>query len=242
MGAAASITNSTMNEEEVKQICGDNFDSFFFNALKNDENLIFTTDLNRLISSNIELEACRLFLTYSPKNNMNEQTFLTLLRDAKLLNKGLFSIKDAEKLFFKIKTEHENPLSRGISYKTWRHHALVEIASLKGIELEKLLVKLSQCDNLIEALAHKREEQKVIEKNYNEAKQIVISSPRPTHSSILGIKGVFTDAQQEACLKIQTAQRTKTAIILAQRKKEVNKDFFFYSSLLLSFFVFLSFF
>lgn len=211
-----------MNEEEVKAICGEKFDYFFFNALKNDENLIFTTDLNRLLTSSTELEVCRLFLTYSPKNNMNEQTYLTLLRDAKLLNKGLFSIKDAEKLFFKIKTEHEPPLSRGISYKTWRHHVLVEISSLKGIELDKLLTKLAHCEDLIEAIAQKREDQKVIERASSDAKTTTTTqSPRPNHPAPLGIKNVFTDAQHDACIKIQTAQRTKSAIIAAQRKKEV---------------------
>lgn len=223
MGSAASIptSTSTLNENEVKNICGDKFDYFFFNALKNEENLIFVTDLNRLLTSSIELEVCRLFLTYSPKNNMNEQTYLTLLRDAKLLNKGLFSVKDAEKLFFKIKNEYETPLSRGISYKTWRHHILVEISSLKGIELDKLLTRLSHCEDLIEAIAQKREDQKVIEKMPSDVKNSTKDILIPHQPAPLGIKNMFTDAQRDACVKIQTAQRTKSAIIAAQRKKEV---------------------
>jgi hypothetical protein len=224
MGAGASangtsgipLNKSTMNEEEVKAACGEHYDSFFFCALKNEEGLVFTTDLNRLFSSSTELEVCRLFLTYSPKNNMNEQTFLTLLRDAKLLNKGLFSIKDAQKLFFKIKSEHESPTARGISYKTWRHQALCEIASLKGLDLDRLLSKLSHCEDLIVAITQKREDHKVIDI----PQQVAKAHAAPAHSAP-GLKNIFTDAQRDACVKIQTAQRTKQAIIVAQRQKEV---------------------
>lgn len=220
MGAGASTAGaSTLTEEEVKAACGDKYDPFFFDALKNEENVIFTTDFQRLVSSSTELEVCRLFLTYSPKNNMNEQTFLTLLRDAKLLNKGLFSVRDAQKLFFKLKSEHEAPTSRGICYKTWRHEALSEIASLKGIELEKLLTKLSHCEDLIEAIVQKRDDQKVVEFVPSEPKQ---PSPPPTqNNAALGIKHLFTDVQKEACVKIQTAHRSKQAIVAAQRQKEV---------------------
>lgn len=151
---------------------------------------------------------------------MNEQTFLTLLRDAKILNKGLFSVKDAEKLFFKIKTEHETPLSRGISYKTWRHHALVEISSLKGVEIDRLLLKLSHCESLIDAIVQKREDQRVIEKEPS-ISAIPQSPPHPANQ-LGGIRSMFTDAQKDACVKIQTKQRTKTAIIIAQRKKELK--------------------
>jgi hypothetical protein len=224
-GASANGTNlsamnkSTLNEEEVKAVCGEHYDSFFFGALKNEEGLVFATDLNRLLSSNTELEVCRLFLTYSPKNNMNEQTFLTLLRDAKLLNKGLFSIKDAQKLFFKLKSEHESPSARGICYKTWRHQALCEIASLKGMELEKLLSKLSHCEDLIVAIAQKREDQKVVDVARQEVKPQPVTAPQNGGGPVL--KNIFTDAQRDACVKIQTAQRTKQAIIVAQRQKEV---------------------
>lgn len=225
MGAAASaVSNSlTMNEDEVRTACGEQYDPFFFDALKNEDNVIFTTDFRRLISSSTELEICRLFLTYSPKNNMNEQTFLTLLRDAKLLNKGLFSVRDAQKLFFKLKTEHEAPTSRGICYKTWRHEALGEIATLKGMELEKLLSKLSHCEDLIVSLAQRRDDQKVVEFVPNEPKQ---ASPPPSqNNATLGIKHLFTDIQKEACVKIQTAHRSKQAIVAAQRQKEVNSSF-----------------
>jgi hypothetical protein len=224
-GASASTANngsvakSTLNEDEVKAACGAKYDPFFFDALKNDDGLVFTTDFNRLVSSSTELEVCRLFLTYSPKNNMNEQTFLTLLRDAKLLNKGLFSVRDAQKLFFKLKTEHESAGSRGICYKTWRHQALPEIASLKGMELEKLLSKLSRCEDLIVAIALKRDDQKVVEAAPVEAKQAQTITPPPP--SALGIKGLFSDVQRDACVKIQTAHRSKQAIIAAQRQKEV---------------------
>lgn len=214
-----SMNKSLLSEEEVKAACGSHYDPFFFDALKNEEEMVFITDFNRLVSSSTELEVCRLFLTYSPRNNMNEQTFLTLLRDAKLLNKGLFSIRDAQKLFFKLKNEYEPTSSRGITYKTWRHQALPEIASLKGMELEMLLSKLSHCEDLIVAIALKRDDQKVVEVPPAEVKPApVVSSPPP---SVLGIKGLFSDAQRDACVKIQTAQRTKQAIIAAQRQKEV---------------------
>jgi hypothetical protein len=218
-GNNGSITKSTLNEEEVKAACGAKYDPFFFEALKNEEGLVFTTDFNRLVASSTELEVCRLFITYAPKNNMNEQTFLVLLRDAKLLNKGLFSVRDAQKLFFKLKTEHESSGSRGLCYKTWRHQALPEISSLKGMELEKLLSKLSHCEDLIVAIALKRDDQKVVEAAPVEVKQASVVSPPP--SSALGIKGLFSDVQRDACVKIQTAHRSKQAIIAAQRQKEV---------------------
>lgn len=153
---------------------------------------------------------------------MTDLGFVTLCRDSKLLSKGLFPAKDAEKLFNKVKKEGPDPELRGISYKTWRFSALPEIATIRGMTMEMLITRLARCDALIAQIHAGRSEKQVV---------VVIEEPEENilenAQSGKGITTLISDIQKNAVLKIQNQQRKKDAVKKTQRLSVVSGWFMF---------------
>lgn len=66
MGSSASSLPAILSQDEVKNLCGDNFDQVLYDGLRDNEGNVFCTDLVRIASSHEEREVLRLFQTYFP--------------------------------------------------------------------------------------------------------------------------------------------------------------------------------
>mmetsp|Transcript_6112 Transcript_6112/g.9219 ORF Transcript_6112/g.9219 Transcript_6112/m.9219 type:complete len:230 (+) Transcript_6112:65-754(+) len=223
MGAGASALPALLNEEELKAMCGDKYDETYFNALKNEDGLVYSTVLCRIAESSVEREVLHLYSAYCPKGGMTENIFISLCRDTKLLNKGLFSVQDAEKLYRKCKSEADDSSVRTISYKTWRYEIIPDIASRKGMEVEKLLLKLSQCDDAISNVKSRRDDHEVAKpeefstKVVEERDTLMDIKSHPVHC----LANAFSDVHHNAVIKIQNAQRSKLA---KKRSQQAERD------------------
>lgn len=217
MGSSVSSLPTSLTEEELKSLCGDEYEQILFDGLKNEEGKVYSTDFAKVAASHEEREVLRLFCTFFPNGIMNDLGFVALCRETKLLNKGIFPSKDAEKLYLKIKREDECPTLRGITYKTWRYQALPDIASCRGMTMESLLQKLSRFDGLIERITQDRKAQQVVQVEVDPESQVDLLEGT---SAATGLGHFFSDVQKNAVLKIQSHARKKDAV---KRKRQLSE-------------------
>jgi hypothetical protein len=217
MGSSASSLAPILTEDEVKGLCGDQYDQVLYDALKDHEGNVFSTDFMKIASSHEEREVLRLFHAYFPNGLMIDLGFVTLCRDAKLLSKALFTAKDAEKLFNKVKNDCPEPDLRGIRYKTWRYSVLPEIAIVRGLTMEVLITRLSRCEALITHINATRSEKQTL---------TVIEEPEENLLDNMqgntGLGMLFNETQKKAVLKIQNQQRKKDAVKKTRRMSVVG--------------------
>lgn len=120
----------TLNENEVENICGDNFDQKKFDAIKDDNGYVTREIFISTVTMNIEQEVFNVYLTYCQNSELDSQAFGRLCRDAKLLNKS-FSRRDAGVVFIHIKQKEKSAHTKAISYNSFRQAGIPEIAAKK---------------------------------------------------------------------------------------------------------------
>ena len=215
----------TMSEEDVRTICGDNYNPHWFQALQNEHKTVKSSDLTTLLNSKVEREVLDLYSTYCPTGRMKNSAFFALCRESKLLTKNDFPIQKAEKIFDTVVSEYEAMEVRTISYHTFRHHAIQLIAPLKSWKVEKVLKRLSECEALIE---NKTELRKArydmrVSSNVEPLDEVTANDClEGAGNKLLDIGAMFGISQQNAVVKIQSISRKKNCQKELGRRKEVS--------------------
>lgn len=118
MGISASVywqdQPESFTQDEMRAIFQDDFDEDVYEQLKdqsgcvNRDELVETLRQRKVDETENEIkEVYRLFMSYCPSGNMNSRSFVTFLKDAKLLNKRSFSRAEAQILFEKAKHDQD---------------------------------------------------------------------------------------------------------------------------------------
>lgn len=227
MGASVSISASlppTLTETQVQDICGESYNPQWFQALQNDTKTVSSEDLATLVNSKIEREVLLLYFTYCPTGRMKNSAFFAMCRESKLLTKLDFSIQKAEKIFENCVANHEPSDIRTISYRTFRHHAIPDIAPLKSWKVEKVLKRLSECEELIEdkAVVRRARLDVRVSSNVEDSGRVSAEDCLEGVGKQLDLGAMFGVSQQNAVVKIQSISRQKKSQKEAQRMKEVS--------------------
>jgi hypothetical protein len=89
MGAAASALPEFISEDELKNLCAENYDPVYFVSLK--EGGVVKRDFFLSVSvEGVEQEVFNLYLSFCPKGEIDNRTFAKLLEDTKTFNKKTF--------------------------------------------------------------------------------------------------------------------------------------------------------
>ena len=198
MGGAASINNlpEVLTEEMCKSICGDYFDPAIFDTHKNAEGTVDRDSFLKEYSA--EKEARRVFLAYCPTGTMDSRTYIKLCRETKMLNKK-FSSGDADLVFTHVSHKHPN-----FTYTVFRHHALVEIAAKKEVDVKTLVKKLEVHDGPVLHATH--------------ADQVRFHDDQSTYTGAVAQNQNFKNdlnqaghPENQAALKLQSRERVRIA-------------------------------
>lgn len=147
------------------------------------------------------------------------------------LGKSDFSIQKAEKIFDANVAKHEKPGIRTICYRTFRYHALPDVAPVKGWTFDKLLKRLSETEALIEEKNSQRiarmdvHATKDVAEEYDE--KVAAASVLEGVENSLSLGSMFGASQQNAVVKIQSISRRKSSQTEAKRLSEVSLNVFY---------------
>mmetsp|Transcript_6020 Transcript_6020/g.9814 ORF Transcript_6020/g.9814 Transcript_6020/m.9814 type:complete len:373 (+) Transcript_6020:169-1287(+) len=227
MGGAVSIgadLPERLTEDQVKAVCGENYNPHWFQGLQNERHTVALSDLTIVVNSKVEREVLHLYFTYCPTGRMKNSAFYAMCRESKLLTKMDFPIQKAEKIFETVVGEHEAMDVRTISYHTFRHHVIPMIAPLKSWKVDKVMLRLSQCEALIENKTELRKARYDMRVSSNvETVGVTSEDCLEGVGQKLDLGAMFGASQQNAVVKIQSISRQKNCKKEAGRRKEIER-------------------
>jgi hypothetical protein len=146
MGATGSTLPDKLSEDELKNVCGEQFDPVVYESLKDSEGFVDREKFLTLVSgrvvgaADVEKEAETVFISYCPKGDMESKTFMKLCKDLKFLNKK-FTGPDADLLYQKEKSRFGN-----INYAIFRRHLVPSLAAKKEVSEDVIMKKIAASD------------------------------------------------------------------------------------------------
>lgn len=158
MGGAVASLPDKLTEEELKNICGDRYDSAVYESLKDESG--FVDKAKFLEASGLgappeaapatggtppshEAEAEHVFGHYCPKGDMESKTYIKLCKDLKFLNKK-FTSGAADLVYTKAKQKNGT-----VTFKVFREEILVDMAGKKGCDVTVLVNKIAASEGPI---------------------------------------------------------------------------------------------
>ena len=142
MGASASLLSDKIDEENLKELCGEMYTPAVYNFLKDSDGKVDRAQFLQIAMDVVEQEVFHLFTLYCEDGRMDEITLKVFFRNAKLLVKKHFDIFQAVELFRSVLPEG----SSSIGYTTLRFELFPKVAEAKEMSLEKLLLRLSRSE------------------------------------------------------------------------------------------------
>lgn len=134
MGAAASSLPEKLTEQDLKNLCGENYNPVYFKAL-HDKSSEVSRDFFIQCSEGHEKEVFELFLHFCPHGDMDSRTFVKLMKDTKSMKKNKFTATDADLIFSKHKTKQGAGV-KALSYCVFRNDMIPDIiAKMVSISL-----------------------------------------------------------------------------------------------------------
>ena len=205
MGAAASVDQlpEKLSEEDLKTLCGNKFDPSIYKSMHDEDGLVGRDQFLEVVSDSLEKEVLQVFRLYCPHGEIDSQTFLKLCRDARLMNKNNFSTADCTEIFNKAKNHGSSKFS------TFRRKLIPEIAAKKGIDEQRVVFRIACVDDPV---PHK------ILKSQTDKGSIPENGEESDNPAPLPVP----DEHHRAALKLQTLQRKKTAVKMADGLREVR--------------------
>jgi hypothetical protein len=194
MGHGASTLPDTLKEKDLEEACGEKYDRILFASLKDRKGLISRDEFLGVVQQGKEQEVYNLFISYCDKEGqMDINAFISLLRDAKFLNKHNFSSHDATHVFNSTLQEETST----INYHEFRRILIPLLAPKKGYDdVDQVMIKFAELD-------------------IDEINSTKLSSEKYT-----GIE--TTDPVQNAAIKIQKLQRRNNSRKLLYQMKELQ--------------------
>mmetsp|Transcript_12357 Transcript_12357/g.18738 ORF Transcript_12357/g.18738 Transcript_12357/m.18738 type:complete len:338 (-) Transcript_12357:214-1227(-) len=145
MGAAASSLPSWMDDDELKRICGKEYERHrkTLQLFKNERGVVDTIEFLKYFADKHEREVWRIFERYGTDGHLNCESFVKLCREAKILNKVNFSARRAEAFFTAFSSM---VLSQTINYHQFRVELLPSTAEEIGMSLQDLILRIAYID------------------------------------------------------------------------------------------------
>ena len=144
MGASASSLPEQLSETDLKNICGDHYNTVYFKAL-HDVTQHVSRDFFIQTSDGHEKEVFDLFLHFCPNGEMDSRTFVKLMKDTKSMKKNKFTTTDADLIFSKHKTKQGTGV-KALNYHVFRNDMIPDIVAKMGVETGKYIDKLARCE------------------------------------------------------------------------------------------------
>mmetsp|Transcript_26916 Transcript_26916/g.45433 ORF Transcript_26916/g.45433 Transcript_26916/m.45433 type:complete len:373 (+) Transcript_26916:101-1219(+) len=201
MGASASLMEEKLNEDSLRQLCGDMYTPHVFLFLKDRDGLVDRAQFLQIAMDVVEQEVFHLYTLFCPDGQMDEVTCKVFLRNTKLLAKKDLPVAKAVEIFQSLLPEKATALA----YPQVRFELFPKIADIKEISLENLLLRFSRSDEPVREDV-KEEGQKIIDS--------VRLLPEFTPEEEL--------ARIKAALALQRASRPRQAQEEVKRLKELK--------------------
>lgn len=143
MGASASLLTDRLDEDGLKQLCGEMYtESVFLFLKRSSDDTVDRAQFLHIALDVVEQEVFNLFALFCPDGLMDEITYKVFLRNARMLAKKDLPVAKATEIFQSLLTEG----STTMMYPTLRFELFPRIADIKEISIEKLLLRLSRSD------------------------------------------------------------------------------------------------
>ena len=144
MGAGATSLPPKLSKHDIIKVA-----ESLYNSFKDSDDLVDKELLIRAAMSGQEKEVYDLFKQFSKDGQMTSNEFYKFCKNAKLLNKKIFTVADCVVAFEKSRNTasfEQGKNVQTINYSTFRKLLLPDIAAKKGIHLDNLIFKLSRVD------------------------------------------------------------------------------------------------
>ena len=148
MGSGVSSLPDKLNEDDLKTVCGEEYDPAIYTSLEK-EGVVDRNKFLSISSNGEEREVFTLYRSYATSDGkITQGSFIDLCRDTKLLHKSSqFSLSQSSSTFEDNAGDtHTSDSAKTVNYELFRFEILPVVADKKGMSLQDLVQKLSRVD------------------------------------------------------------------------------------------------
>ena len=146
MGSGSSIANvsdvpDVLFQGDVERLCGHRFDQGKFDSAKNSDGFISKEIFVKALIEYHERQLVALFNRCCPACDMESRTFVKIIRDSGLFDERNLTSADVDIIFKKSIAKEYIPTT-AISFETFRHFSLQEIATKLKVDISHVIRKI----------------------------------------------------------------------------------------------------